>query len=128
MLERAGFVVPNSDIIDKNSENLSDIPAAPQLPSPGKQADEEATATPETDNAAPEGTPTPEADDADPEGTPAPEAQGDTVPSVAPSSGITETILARLTATVTAIPTPAVGEVPATPIAVEEPTATPVPP
>jgi len=132
MLERAGFVVPNSDIIEKNSENLSDIPAAPQLPSPGKQADEEAAATPETDNAAPEGTPTPEADDADPEGTPAPEAeaeaQGDTTPSVAPSSGITETILARLTATVTAIPTSAVGEVPATPIAVEEPTATPVPP
>jgi uncharacterized protein YjbI with pentapeptide repeats/ABC-type phosphate transport system substrate-binding protein len=110
ILERAGFVASDPDVIAEDRENLSNIPTSPQ--------------TPPTDGGetAPETTPTPEAQS---EATPIIVAPS---PPVSPSAGITETILARLTATVPPVPTPASVEITATLVALEEPTATPAPP
>ncbi|MDA0867182.1 MAG: hypothetical protein O2890_12355, partial [Cyanobacteria bacterium] len=107
--------------IAESREKLADISMPSQIPSPDGGTDGE-DATPDADEPAPEGTPTPEAQS---QVTP---IVVQPTPPLIPSAGLTETILARLTVTVPSIPTTQVVEATATPVAVEEPTATPARP
>lgn len=109
LMERAGFIEPSPDVLARSRETLSAIPTAPVQPAGGQ-------ATPEAGEAAPEGTPTPEA-----QGQATPIVVVPT-PQLIPSSTITETLLARLTAT--AMPPV---EATATGVPAEEAAATPTP-
>jgi uncharacterized protein YjbI with pentapeptide repeats/ABC-type phosphate transport system substrate-binding protein len=113
LLERAGFVVPSPDVLAQSRETLSSMPTAPVPPDGGE-------ATPEAGETAPQGTPTPEAQG---EATPIVIAP---TPQLLPSSNLTETLLARLTAT--AMSSAPIVEATATGVPVEESTATPAPP
>lgn len=119
LLERASFVVPNADVAALNSENMAAIPTPPPPSAPGEGASGEQT-EPTDGEAPPEGTSTPEAQS---QATP---IAIEAVPLLVPSSAITETLVARLTAT--ALPSAPIVEGTPTRVPAEESTATPAPP